>query len=76
MNETPFKKIFWIKETKNYTKSKTLGVGSYITVQVQKLYKMETKLEYLLDSGTFLNMFKIQKCQNKLSQIDGYLFAF
>ena len=27
---------------------------------------METKLEYLLDSGNILNMFEIEKCSNKI----------
>ena len=35
---------------------------------------METKLEYLLNSGNILNMSDIQKyCRNKKSEKDGYL---
>ena len=34
-------------------------------------YSMETKLEYLLDSGNNLNMFEIQKYWEKIFQEDG-----
>ena len=34
-------------------------------------YSMETKLEYLLDSGNTLNMFEIQKYWEKIFQKDG-----
>ena len=36
---------------------------------------METNLIYLLDSGNILNMFEIQKCWNKISQKDRYLYS-
>ena len=35
---------------------------------------METKLEYLLDSGTTLNMLEIQKYWNK--KVERWVFAF
>ena len=37
--------------------------------------RMETKLEYLLDSGTTLNMLEIQKYWNKTFQKDGHLHS-
>ena len=36
---------------------------------------METKLEYLLDSGNALNMFEIQKYWNKIFQKDEYVHS-
>ena len=34
MNKTPFKTIFWINETKIYTKSEGLGVVNYIGLHI------------------------------------------
>ena len=36
---------------------------------------METKLEYLLDIGTTLNMFEIQKYWRKIFWKEGYLHS-
>ena len=36
---------------------------------------METNLINLFDRGNILNMSKIQKCQNKISEKDGYLHS-
>ena len=78
MNETPFEIIFFINETKIYTKSENLGVVNYIGLHVWTLalggiYHGDKIEISAFNSGNILNMFEIQKYWNKISQTDVYL---
>ena len=75
-----FKKFFWIKESKIYTKSENLGAINYIGLHVWTLalggiYHGDKIEIFTFDSGNILNMFQIQKYWYKISQTDGYLHS-
>ena len=54
-----------------------LSITQTCTFERQRddVYSMETKLEYLLDSSSTLNMFDIQEYWNKIFQKDGQLHS-
>ena len=80
MNETPFKIVFCINETKIYTKSENLGavndIGLHVwTLALGGIYHGDKIGISAFDSGNILKMFEIQKYWKKISQTDGYLHS-
>ena len=80
MNETPFRIIFRINDTKIYTNSDDLVAANCIdfhvwTTALEGIYHGDKIGIFAFDSGNILNMFEIQKYINKISQIDEYLHS-